>query len=103
MFSWSGADLVPAGLAGSCWGVFVLIGVVAAVQIASLPRCPNGHCFGNSPKPAEAARVTITPGPDAHNVDPVAHVAVKADAGTLIDVRMVNDAGKHDRGRHDPG
>jgi lipoprotein-anchoring transpeptidase ErfK/SrfK len=74
--------------------VFVLVGVVGAVQIASLPRCANGHCAGKSPQPAEAARVAITPGPNARNVDPVAQVAVQADAGTLVDVRMVNDVGK---------
>jgi lipoprotein-anchoring transpeptidase ErfK/SrfK len=85
---------------GSGWSrrfllcVFVLVGVVGAVQIASLPRCSNGHCAGKSPHAAEAARVAITPGPNARNVDPVAQVAVKADAGTLVDVRMVNDVGK---------
>jgi len=76
------------------WCVLVLIGVLGAVQIAFLPRCPNGHCLGESSKPAQAAQVTITPGPNARNVDPVAHVVVKADAGTLVEVRMVNDVGK---------
>ncbi|OBA78262.1 hypothetical protein A9W99_24350 [Mycobacterium sp. 1164966.3] len=71
----------------------VVIGVLGAVQIASLPRCADGHCVGNSSQP-EAARVAITPGPNARNVDPVAQVAVKADAGTLVGVRMVNDVGK---------
>ena len=74
--------------------VFVLIGVVGAVQLVSSTRCPSGNCSGNLLKATGAPRVTITPGPDAHDVDPVAHVAVQADAGTLIDVRMVNDAGK---------
>jgi lipoprotein-anchoring transpeptidase ErfK/SrfK len=76
--------------------VFVLLGVVGAVQIASLPRCPNGNC----PRPdvsSEAsgtAQVTITPGPNARDVDPLVPVMVKADTGKLTDVRMVNDAGK---------
>ena len=38
--------------------------------------------------------MTITPDANAHDVDPVAHVVVKANAGTLTDVRMVNDGGK---------
>jgi lipoprotein-anchoring transpeptidase ErfK/SrfK len=74
--------------------VFFVVGVVGAVQLASQPHCPNGRCVGNSPEPAAPARVSITPGPGAHNVDPVAHVAVTAEAGTLVEVRMVNDAGK---------
>ena len=45
----------------------------------------------------------VTPGPNARDVDPVAHVMVKADAGTLTDVRMVNEGGKTVAGRHDPG
>lgn len=38
--------------------------------------------------------MTITPDANAHDVDPVAHVVVKANAGTLTAVRMVNDGGK---------
>lgn len=55
-----------------------------------------GACHHPVPaaKPPEAARITITPGPDARDVDPVAPVVVKADAGTLTDVRMVNEGGK---------
>jgi lipoprotein-anchoring transpeptidase ErfK/SrfK len=34
------------------------------------------------------------PGPNAHDVDPVTRIFVKADPGTLVDVRMVNEAGK---------
>jgi lipoprotein-anchoring transpeptidase ErfK/SrfK len=70
--------------------------MVGAVQIASLPRCPDGNCSrpGVSSEASWAAQVTITPGPDAHDVDPVAPVVVKADTGNLTDVRMVNDAGK---------
>lgn len=74
--------------------LFVLIGVAAAVQIVWSPHCPNGNCPGVFAKAPGPARVTITPGPDAHDIDPVGHVAVKADAGTLVDVRMVNDGGK---------
>jgi lipoprotein-anchoring transpeptidase ErfK/SrfK len=76
--------------------VFVLLGVLGAVQIASLPRCPNGNCARPdvSSEASGTAQVTITPGPNARDVDPLAHVMVKADTGKLMDVRMVNDAGK---------
>ena len=76
--------------------MFVLVGVVGAVQIASSSRCPNGDCRrpGVSSEASGAAQVTIIPGPNARDVDPLAHVVVKADTGKLTDVRMVNDAGK---------
>jgi lipoprotein-anchoring transpeptidase ErfK/SrfK len=80
--------------------VFVVVGVVGAIQIAPLPSCPNGTC----PRPEVASKapaagaVTITPGPNAHDVDPVGQVMVKADVGTLTDVRMVNDGGKQIQG-----
>ena len=62
--------------------MFVLIGVVG---------CSHPGGFSNASGPAQ---VTITPGPNAHDVDPIAHVMVKADTGTLTEVRMVNDGGK---------
>jgi lipoprotein-anchoring transpeptidase ErfK/SrfK len=68
--------------------------VVGAVQLASLTRCQNGNCSGSFLKTSGPPKVTITPRADAHDVDPVARIEVKADAGTLVDVRMVNDAGK---------
>jgi lipoprotein-anchoring transpeptidase ErfK/SrfK len=81
--------------------VFVVVGVWAGIQIAKPPNCPNGACLRPDvvskdvvPKASEPGRVTITPGPDARDVDPVGHVLVKADAGTLLDVLMVNDGGK---------
>jgi lipoprotein-anchoring transpeptidase ErfK/SrfK len=76
--------------------VFVVVGVVGAVQIASLVRCSNGNCSrpGVSSEASGAAQVTITPGPNARDVDPLAHVMVRADTGKLTDVRMVNEAGK---------
>src|ERR1700752_4283525 len=76
--------------------VFVVVGVVGGVQIASLLRCSNGNGSrpGVSSEASGAARVTVTPGPNARNVYPLAHVMVKADTGKLPDVRMVNEAGK---------
>lgn len=75
------------------FGALVVVGVVGAVQLAALTHCPNGNCH----RAAEAsgpARLTITPAANAHDVDPVAPVMAKADVGTLLEVRMVNDAGK---------
>ena len=76
--------------------VFVVAGALAGIVIASPPSCPKGMCLrpGVTSTANGSGRVTITPGPDARDVDPVGHVLVKADAGTLDDVRMVNDAGK---------
>jgi lipoprotein-anchoring transpeptidase ErfK/SrfK len=76
--------------------VFVVVGVVGALQIALLPHCPS--CPGFASKTLGAAQVTITPDANAHDVDPVTHVVVKANAGTLTDVRMVNDGGKQVEG-----
>jgi lipoprotein-anchoring transpeptidase ErfK/SrfK len=82
------------------FAVFVVLGVAGAIQIASLPSCVNGACArpGIAAKAPGAAQITITPGAGAQNVDPLAHVMVKADAGTLTDVRMVNESGKSVQG-----
>lgn len=76
--------------------VLVVLGLVGAVQMASLSRCQNGNCprSGSASKDSGAAHITITPVAGAHDVDPVAQVMVKADAGKLTDVRMVNEGGK---------
>jgi len=68
--------------------VFLVVGVVGAIQIAS--RGPHSGTAATTPGPA---RVAFTPGPDARDVDPVAPVMVKAEAGTLAGVDMVNDTG----------
>lgn len=68
--------------------VFVVVGVVGAIQIAS----PNHHPRTTATPPGPA-QVTFTPGPDAHDVDPVAPVIVKAEVGTLAGVDMVNESG----------
>jgi lipoprotein-anchoring transpeptidase ErfK/SrfK len=76
--------------------VFAFVGVVGAAQIISLPPCPNANCVrpGVAAKADGPAQVTITPGPNARDVDPVAHVVVKAITGTLTEVRMSNDGDK---------
>lgn len=73
--------------------VFVVLGVVGAIALAAAGRCLTGHCHGVAPT-SGAVQLTITPGPNAHDVDPVAPVMAKADVGTLLEVRMFNDAGK---------
>lgn len=76
--------------------------VVAAASVtassATLLRCATG-CQHTVPgrvaaPPAAPAVVTIVPGPDAQDVDPLAQVLVTAASGTLTDVEMVNDGGK---------
>nr|WP_241011163.1 Ig-like domain-containing protein [Mycobacterium gordonae] len=66
----------------------VLIGVLGATVTA----CSALHSLRDPP--TGPARVTITPSPDAHDVQPATPVQVKADTGTLVKVEMVNDAGK---------
>ncbi len=73
--------------------VFLVIGVVGAVRIASLPPCTS-DCRDVPSEALGPARVTITPGPRARDIDPVAQVVVQAFAGTLTDVRMVSDGGR---------
>ncbi|OBG79187.1 Ig-like domain-containing protein [Mycobacterium sp. E3305] len=76
----------------------VLVGaVVIAVSLGCFGGGGCGHRSASS-KASGPARVTITPAPDAHDVDPVAPVMVKADTGTLTDVRMVNESGKSVQG-----
>ncbi|WP_375486006.1 Ig-like domain-containing protein [uncultured Mycobacterium sp.] len=84
-----------------------LYGVVAALVVLAAFGAADGGlltpCRGTCahdrkllPAATESApaAVRITPGPGAHDVDPVATVSVVADTGTLTDVRMVNDNGK---------
>ncbi len=76
--------------------VFVFVAVAGAAQVALFPHCSKGNCNhrANSANGSGAAQVSITPGPNSRDVDPVSRVEVKADAGTLTDVRLVNDGGK---------
>ncbi|BCZ24298.1 hypothetical protein MTY59_41530 [Mycobacterium senriense] len=74
----------------------MIVAAVAAIYVASTSHCPGGHC-GQSDAPAKTAgpaQISITPGPGAHDVDPVAPVTVKAENGTLTGVDMVNESGK---------
>ncbi len=65
----------------------VVVGVVGA--------CAQHGVASKSPEPA---RISVTPASGARDVDPVAQVMVKADAGTLSEVRMVNESGKSVQG-----
>ncbi len=79
--------------------VFIVVGILGAIRIASSPGCRSDTCpHPGTAKAPVAAQITFTPGPGAHDVDPVAQVLVKADAGTLTDVRMVNESGKSVQG-----
>lgn len=80
--------------------VSAIVAVLGAVVIAASLDCFGGGCgrHGASSKAPGPAQITITPGPDARDVDPVAHVLVKADAGTLTGVQMVNETGKSVQG-----
>ncbi|OBJ14215.1 L,D-transpeptidase [Mycobacterium colombiense] len=73
----------------------VIVAVVGAIYVAT-SHCSGAGCGQSSAptKTAEPAQITITPGPNAQDVDPVAPVMVKADKGTLTGVDMVNESGK---------
>lgn len=76
--------------------VCVIVAAVGLIYVATTSQCPGRGCAQRSApaKAAEPAQITITPGPDARDVDPVAPVTVKADNGTLTGVDMVNESGK---------
>ncbi len=79
---------------------FVVLAVAGVIQIAASPECPFGTCHHPSAasKNPGPAQITISPGPNAHDVDPVAQVTVKAESGTLTGVEMVNDNGRQVQG-----
>jgi lipoprotein-anchoring transpeptidase ErfK/SrfK len=78
--------------------VVVLTIASGAVASALVMRCAAdcttrvaGHAASPAPAPAV---VSITPAPDAHDVDPLGRVLVTAASGMLTDVQMANDVGK---------
>jgi lipoprotein-anchoring transpeptidase ErfK/SrfK len=80
--------------------LLVLIEILGAVQVTSASPCPAG-CATPASSPRAAAKpspapavLAITPGPDAHDVDPLGRVLVTAVTGKLTYVHMVNDAGR---------
>jgi len=84
-----------------------VLAVLAAMDGASLPKCAAGcrlvaAARSAAPLPSPAI-VTITPGRDAHDVDPAGRVLVTAATGVLTSVAMVNDSGKPIPGLMTPG
>jgi lipoprotein-anchoring transpeptidase ErfK/SrfK len=69
----------------------LLVTVFVVVVLGAVGACGHSGVTAKAPGPAQ---ITVTPGEGAHDVDPVAPVLVKADAGTLTEVRMVNESGK---------
>ncbi|MCW2652558.1 MAG: hypothetical protein QOE41_1802 [Mycobacterium sp.] len=78
--------------------ILILLAALSAMDSAALSKCPGGcrtitAARSAAPLPAPAI-VTITPAPNAGDVDPLARVSVDAATGVLTDVQMVNDAGR---------
>lgn len=83
--------------------VLFTTGVLGGVVSVGLARCGDGcppvdagaaATDKDNAAPAAPAVVTITPGPGAQDVDPLAAVTVTAAAGALTDVVMLNEQGK---------
>jgi lipoprotein-anchoring transpeptidase ErfK/SrfK len=82
---------------------FAVLAVLGGVVVTALPDCTE-HCrtlaaapqgvVVPQPSPTEPAKLTITPKPNAEDIDPLARILVTAETGTLTTVTMVNDGGK---------
>ena len=72
----------------------------ASAARAGCPGCDTAQASRRSATnaapapPPTPAMITVTPAPAAQNVSPTAPVLVRAAAGTLTDVQMVNENGK---------
>ncbi|AFM17735.1 hypothetical protein Mycch_2981 [Mycolicibacterium chubuense NBB4] len=64
------------------------------VQCQVLAAVPRPETAPPSPSPTEPAKLAVTPAGGAEDVKPDERVSVTANSGTLVDVVMVNDAGK---------
>ena len=84
--------------------VHLVVLLVVALAMPGVFRCPTPLCghdadsaHGSSPVTVSApapVQLSMQPGPDANNVDPLAPVTVTAAAGSLLNVEMVNETGK---------
>ncbi|MCB0939427.1 MAG: L,D-transpeptidase family protein [Mycobacterium sp.] len=84
--------------------VHLVVLLVVAVAMPGVFRCPTPLCghdgdsaHGSSPATVSApapVQLSMQPGPNANNVDPLAPVTVTAAAGSLLNVEMVNETGK---------
>ena len=83
-----------------CLAAFLVISAaLAAGPIRLLPTCligcrPSQAGITAAAPSAAPAVIMITPPSGSRNVDPLDHVSVKVDDGTLTTVQMVNDAAK---------
>jgi lipoprotein-anchoring transpeptidase ErfK/SrfK len=68
--------------------------IASALLMRCLADCSTSVAGRVAAPPAAPAVVSITPGADARDVDPLGRVLVTAASGVLTDVEMVNDAGK---------
>ncbi|PJE03459.1 MAG: hypothetical protein CK429_33120, partial [Mycobacterium sp.] len=71
-----------------------VMAVVAAVVIGRSDDRNGALATQSAPRRETPATVTVTPGPNAVNVDPLGAVTVSAANGALTDVQMVNDQDK---------
>lgn len=80
--------------------VLVLIGASAALVVSSPTDCPS-RCPPADPlagssvnaPPRLPATITVTPAPEASDIDPLGAVLVTATTGTLTEVAMFNEDG----------
>ena len=78
----------------------LLVMVIAMTGALSCPPRLCAHDADSAPATSSVApppvpvALSMNPGPDAQNVDPLAPVTVTATAGSLLTVQMVNDVGK---------
>ena len=70
-------------------------GLVLLLLCATACHAANGPAPRAPTDPAALASIKVEPAPGARDIDPVAPVSVTAQSGTLTDVQMINDAGKH--------
>ena len=81
-------------IATAC-ALVLTLGVVVAWSTGTGDSAPEETIAEEvaAPPPMPPA-MTITPGPETDGVDPLAGVSVRATAGSLAEVSMVNDAGR---------
>ncbi|OFJ51181.1 hypothetical protein BEL07_24260 [Mycolicibacterium grossiae] len=84
-------------------GLATVVSVVVAISLwpGNCPAtpCPGSDRFTADPVAptapvASPASITLTPSPDARDVDPRSPVTVTATSGRLVTVRLVNETGK---------
>ena len=83
--------------------VHLAVLLVVVIAMPGALSCPprlcahdtdSAHASSSVAPPPVPAALSMNLGPNTENVDPLAPVIVTANAGTLLNVQMVNDAGK---------